>query len=189
MLNVSRSRFAAALASAAALSLTATPAMARHWHRHDRGIDGGDVLAGVLLIGGVAAIAAAASSKANRESREPEYRYPEDRAPDSGYPSDDDYRAWRNYRDGNGGYGESPARDDYRGTGDWRGAGSMDGAVDACVDELERADRTVDTVDGVDREGNGWRVEGRLRDGRPYSCTADPDGRIRRMAVDGHGVI
>ena len=61
-------------ALAAAFSLAATPAMARgdyhwrHWHR-DR-IEGGDVLAGALILGGIAAIASAAS-KADREDREP----------------------------------------------------------------------------------------------------------------------
>ena len=43
-----------AAALAAAFSLTATPAFARGWggyghHRHHRGIDGGDMLAGVLI--------------------------------------------------------------------------------------------------------------------------------------------
>ena len=66
-------RFAAASALAAALSLAATPATARgyhHWHRwHHDGIDGGDVLAGALIIGGIAAIASAANrqDKADHE--------------------------------------------------------------------------------------------------------------------------
>ncbi len=196
MVHWRSSRLAIVLASAAALSLTATPAMARHWHSRDRGIDGGDLLAGVLIIGGIAAIAAAAS-KSSRDNRAPDYRYPEDPQSGGGSPGDDDYRNWRDYQDGNPGYGEPGAGDygdyrggnDYRGRNDWRSAGSTDGAVDSCVGELERGNRAVDSVDGVNREAEGWRVDGRLRDGRSFSCSADGDGRVRRLAVDGRALI
>lgn len=191
-----KSRLAIVLASTAALSLSATPAMARHWHSRDRGIDGGDLLAGVLIIGGIAAVAAAAS-KSSRDSRAPEYPYSEDAEAGNGTPSDEDYRNWRNDRDrgagyaepGTGDYSADRGDDDYRGGSDWRGAGSTDGAVDVCVEELERNGREVDTVDGINRESEGWRVDGRLRDGRPYTCTADMAGSIRRLTVDGRGVI
>lgn len=190
------SRIAIALTSAAALSLTATPAMARHWHSRDRGIDGGDVLAGVLIIGGIAAVAAAAS-KSSRDRRASEYRVPENEQRSSGYPSDDDYRNWRNDRDRNSRYGEPDADDsrdhrggsDYRDGRDWRSAGSTDGAVDVCVEELEQSNRAVDTVDGVNRDADGWRVNGRLRDGRSFSCVAEADGGIRRLIVDGSAVL
>lgn len=67
-------RFAAATALAAAFSMAAAPATARgyhhhRWHHRDR-VDGGDVLAGALIIGGIAAIASAAS-KRNREASAP----------------------------------------------------------------------------------------------------------------------
>src|SRR5262245_40287131 len=84
-MNIFRSRTAATLAAAAALSLTATPAMARGWHRHGDGIDGGDVVAGLLIFGGIAAIAAAASSKSNKDRQARQ----DDRYRD--YP-DSDYR-------------------------------------------------------------------------------------------------
>ncbi len=66
-------RFAAASALAAAFSLAATPAMARgyhhHWHRwHRDRVDAGDVIAGAIILGGIAAIASAAS-KRDREDR------------------------------------------------------------------------------------------------------------------------
>ena len=59
-------RIGAGLASAAALSLAATPALARDWgwgghHRHRDRVDAGDIIAGVLILGGIAAIASAAS--------------------------------------------------------------------------------------------------------------------------------
>jgi hypothetical protein len=83
-----RRRWATALA--AAFSLAATPAMARdhhHWHRwHRDRIDGGDVLAGALILGGIAAIASAAS-KQDRQDREaaPPPPVPNDR---QGYAND-----------------------------------------------------------------------------------------------------
>ncbi len=160
--------------------------MARGWHgHHDRGLDAGDVFAGLLIIGGIAAVASA-TSKANREKREE--RYP-DPYPQQRYPSDQDYRDYRDYRDRSGGYGEPRDDSRYPETG-WRGSSeSIDGAVDACVDEVERGSRRVDTVDGVNREGGGWRVEGRIRDGRDYSCTVGSDGRIRSATVDGRAII
>ncbi|MEP3051423.1 MAG: hypothetical protein ABJP48_00395 [Erythrobacter sp.] len=52
--------------AAGAMALaSATPAMANDRHR-DRGIDTGDVIAGALIIGGIAAIASAASNNRDR---------------------------------------------------------------------------------------------------------------------------
>jgi hypothetical protein len=72
--------FAAASALVAAFSMAAAPALARnhHWHRwhgHDR-IGVGDVLAGAVILGGIAAIANAASK---HDSEEPGPPPPEDR--------------------------------------------------------------------------------------------------------------
>src|SRR5436190_21363733 len=56
-------RFAAASALAAGLSLAAAPAAAQgyyHYGHHHHGVDGGDVLAGAAIIGGIAAIASVA---------------------------------------------------------------------------------------------------------------------------------
>ena len=68
-MGINKSRFAAALAAAAALALSATPALAQVWgwggggwgHHHRDRVDAGDVIAGILIIGGIAAIASAAS--------------------------------------------------------------------------------------------------------------------------------
>ncbi len=184
MMRLLTSSPALALASAAALAMTATPAMARHYHR-DRGIDGGDVLAGILIIGGIAAIASAASkSNRNREARD--YRYP-NRYPESRYPSDSDYRDWRAQRDNDAGYANDRDVDRY-GSSDWRGGDAIDGAISACAGEIERGNREVESVEGVNRESNGWRVDGTLRDGRTFSCTAGPDGRVRSATVDGRAL-
>lgn len=63
----------AATVAAGAMAVTsATPAMARH---KDRGIDAGDIIAGALIIGGIAAVASAAG-KDRRHSgyRDRDYR-------------------------------------------------------------------------------------------------------------------
>ena len=54
------------IAAGAMAVASASPAMARDHHRDRGGIDGGDILAGALIIGGIAAVAAAASSN-NRD--------------------------------------------------------------------------------------------------------------------------
>lgn len=186
-MRIFTSRPAIAVAAAAMLSMTASPAMARSWHRHHRNhIDGGDVLAGVLIVGGIAAIAAAASN-ANKQKRNRDYRYPDNRNyPDYRYP-DRNYRDYREpaprYGEPSGPSGGPPYSDS------WRDNGSMDGAVDTCVGEVERSSRDVDTVDSVSREDNGWRVDGRVEGGRYYSCSVDRDGRVRRVTVDGRAVI
>lgn len=179
--------FSAASACAAALSMSAVPAVAvelprvapssgpvappeaapaadkanghrwypyrgRH-HHHDR-IDAGDVLAGVLILGTVAAIASSANK--NRER----YRYPERREP---RPQDR-----QRYRSG------------YEGDG--RG---LDNAVGMCVDEIERGNDRVGSVDGANRTGEGWVVSGALEGGAGFTCRIDNDGRIRNVDIGG----
>ena len=62
MKTLSKALVGTAAAAAVAVS-SATPAIARD---HRGGIDGGDIVAGALVIGGIAAIAAAASSNNDR---------------------------------------------------------------------------------------------------------------------------
>lgn len=168
-MSIFSSRHASTLAVAAAFSLAAAPVAAeahgRHggrydgWgHRHD-GVDAGDVLAGVLILGGIAAIASAASKAAKERDPEGRPRYPE--------------------RDGTPRYGE---RDDRPTWGESRG---IDGAVDTCVGEIENSGNRVDSVDAVNRAGDGWRVEGRTGNDRAFACSIDRDGRVRSVTVDG----
>ena len=112
----------------------------RHGHRHRTSV--GDVLTGVLILGGIAAVASAASR--NNRAR-------------------DDYR-YRDYRP-------------YRGDSRYDDSRGIDNAVRMCVDAIER-DVRVESVDGVDRTGAGWRVNGALFDGRGFTCRIGPDGRI-----------
>lgn len=116
------------------------------------------MLAGVLVIGAIAAIASSAS-KAKR-----------DKEIAQGRDYDDRY--------------STPPRSE-AGQSDWGRSRSIDYAVDTCVGEVERGSTRVDTVDGIDREGQGWRVSGRTRNGDPFACTVDGEGRVRGMSVNG----
>lgn len=190
-------RTAGVLASAASLSLVATPVMARDrwgswggWGRHHDRVDVGDVLAGVLIIGGIAAVANAAS-KAARDSRDNDRRYDDRRYGDERY--EDKGTSGREYRDGDysdlpgAGRSERPGRDYPVAPGaetEADGEG-MSAAVDRCVDEVERGSARVERVDGTTREGRGWRVEGRVAGNELFACTIDGDGRIRSVSIDG----
>ena len=164
------SRLAAISAAAAAFSLAATPAAAHgdRWGRHRDGVSAGDVLAGVLIIGGIAAIASAASkSNRDREVRDTRYREP--------YPQDRyDYRP--EYRE------SRPEPGSYQGSG-------IDNAVNMCVDQVERGDTRVGSVDNASRRADGWRISGQLDAGGGFSCWIDNDGRIRDVNLGGdyHG--
>ena len=131
----------------------------RHW-RGDRGIDGGDVLAGLLIIGGIAAIASAASNANNRDAP-PDRHYPYRNEPvlNDDYSRDD----WR----------QNGSRDD-----DSRGASrSISDAVDRCVGEASRSG-DVDEVFDATRTANGYRVSGTLRNGDNFSCDISPQGGV-----------
>jgi len=154
-------RFAATAACAAALSLAAAPAMARDhsYGRHHRGdgISAGDVFAGVLILGGIAAIAGAASK--GKRDREDDYRYRDS------YPDDRPaYREQSSYSNG-----------------------GIDNAVNLCVDQVERGDERVAAVDNAARTGSGWQISGQLEAGGNFSCSIDNDGRIRNVDLgDGY---
>ena len=184
-----RSRAAASMVALAAFSMSATPIFAhgyggwgRHHHRHGDGIDGGDVLAGLLIIGGIAAIASAASKSAKDDDAKERYRYPG--GPDYSRPEDRDYS-------------ETPDRDDDKAAPDYGSdhpggattTGGFDDAVNNCADELERGERRIGSVDNVGRAGDRYSVEGRLEDGRGFACSVDRDGQVRSVAVDGQAVI
>jgi hypothetical protein len=183
-MKIFRSRAAASLAALAIVTMSATPVLARghdDWgrYRHHRGggVDGGSLLAG-LLVGGAAVAIATSASKNASDSRADEpapYRYP-------GGPET-----------GEAGYGDEPtgadegSRDYPQGSG--VGQGSFDGAVDACSAELDRGDKRIDSVENVRRMGDRYSVEGRLQGGAPFACSVDETGHIRSVAVDGHAMI
>lgn len=141
----------------------------RHW-RGDRGIDGGDVLAGILIIGGIAAIASAASKSNNRAvPRGPDYNDQDYR--DQDYPYRDDQTPYR-----------APVQDDWRQNGGQgafaQGAArSINDAVDRCVEEASRTGE-VDEVHDAVRTGSGYRVSGTFRNGDNFSCDLTGQGGV-----------
>ncbi|OZA94234.1 hypothetical protein U4960_12645 [Altererythrobacter sp. H2] len=124
--------------AAGALAMTsATPALAND-HR-DGGISTGDVIAGAVIIGGIAAIAAAVGNRGD------------DR-----------------YRDGSYGYRDN-YRDNYRGGDRWQARGNPRAAVERCVNAARQDARRagyryaqVTQIRDVDDTRNGWRVRGNV---------------------------
>jgi hypothetical protein len=179
-----KSRIATVFASLAIASLAAPPAMANHrnwggwggWgghHRHRDRIDTGDVIAGILIIGGIAAVATAASNANKNKRRDRDYRYPDNDNPQ---------------RERSGGYANDD-RDDRDDRQDGSEADSkIDGAINRCMDEVSRGSTRIDEVDSVNRDGDGWRVQGRTSGGGQFTCAIDSDGRIRNVSIDGRAV-
>lgn len=165
--NIKASRFSPvtrALAAVACLSMTATPALAgdrggHHRRHHDRGVDAGDIFAGLLILGGIAAIAGAASSDKDR-SRDDEYRY---RTPEP------EGRGWQQPQS----QGASRAMND---------------AVETCAAAAGR-ESDVSDIYGVQRTGDGYQVSGQLANGRDFACTTGSSGEVRDLTVDGREVV
>jgi hypothetical protein len=142
MKNFSKALVGTVAAGAMALS-SASPAVAQGRDHNDRdGVSAGDIIAGALIIGGIAAVASAGSRDRGYDG---DYRY--DRA---GYG--DRYEDGRGYgRDGRDGYGGNPRQ-----------------AVEQCVRAAEReASRRygradVTDVRDIDRKRWGFEVKGRI---------------------------
>ncbi len=144
--------------AAGAMALaTAAPAQARDY---DNKIDAGDVIAGALIIGGIAAVAGAFDKKDRRyDRRYDDRRYRGDRGYDRGY----NQRA--RYNRGN------PRK-----------------AVERCVRTAERQARRfggfryadVTDIRDVDRTRYGYRVKGRIvvEGGRGYGRRYSDAGRF-----------
>lgn len=132
--------------------------------RHRDGVSAGDIFAGVLILGGIAAIASAASKNNQQRRAQPvprDYQYP-DRQDDSARYRENDNR------------------------GSWQGSsGDINSAVDNCVTTVERGRNRVSNVDAVNRDGDGWRVAGEVDGGRDFSCSVDNQGQVRSVTVNG----
>ncbi|WP_338468131.1 hypothetical protein RXV95_06130 [Novosphingobium sp. ZN18A2] len=137
----------------------------RRWHRrgwhHRDGLDGGDVLAGILLIGGIAAIASAASKS---DSNRAEDRYRDPPPPQPVAPQEQGYAA------------PQPQAQPGPDMGAGADMADLDRAADACVDAVAgRGD--VDHVYTVDPSSDGFRVSGDFTTGAPFSCKVSA-GRV-----------
>lgn len=164
---------AAALALLASVSMAATPALARDrswggggWGRHNDRVDAGDVITGILILGGIAAIASASSDNGKRQ-RERERQE----------------REAREYRDAERQDSRGYAGDDNR--PEWSEGSGINSAIQRCTSEIERGNSRVEGVEAVNKQGDGWRVEGRMAGGESFACAVDRDGRIRSATVGG----
>jgi hypothetical protein len=146
------------------LALAATPADARHrrhWDRHRVDVDATDVIAGVLILGTIAAIADSGERK-RRDRRSERYDppYRPDPRPDTGYDYD---------RKG----GDQPGWDQ-SGSARTEAGRAADACAWAAEGEAGRDARTT-AIDGVRAEGDGWSVDGRVADAggdtRAFRCT------------------
>ena len=138
--TLTKGAFGTVAAGAMALA-SATPAMADDHRHRDRGIDAGDVIAGAVIIGGIAALAGAFDNDDRRDRRYRDRRY-----------RDRDYRDYRGYN-GNQGY-----------------RGGAERAVQRCIRRAERQARrfggwnyaNVTEIRDIDRTRYGFRIRGRM---------------------------
>ncbi|MEP3051424.1 MAG: hypothetical protein ABJP48_00400 [Erythrobacter sp.] len=118
--------------------------------RRRRGVSAGDVIAGVLVLGGIAAIASAASNDRNE----------------------------RRVRDRDGDNRDTDRN--RRGDSRFNSGSGIDNAVSQCVSEIEN-DVRVDSVDSVDRTGEGWLVTGAIFNGDRFACRIGNNGQIETI--------
>lgn len=163
-----------ALAATALTAASATPAMARDhrdWGRDRDGISAGEVIAGAVVIGGIAALAGALDSDRDRY----DYRY--DRGERYDYRYDRGDRWDRGDSWNRGGWGLSPRL-----------------AVDRCVRAAENQARRfggyryADVIDvrDIDRTRDGFRVRGRIDVGGGWNYRGNDRGSFSCF-IDGRG--
>lgn len=165
-MQLSVARFVGSCAIAATMVVAAAPAEARHRHHYRDRVDAGDVIAGIFLIGAIAAIADGAekSKERKRRERDEDYRY----APPP--PPEGDYRA---APQGNDGAQWVPGNNSF----EMRAVDACSWAAEGAIGEQAR----VGQIDSVVREGTAWQVSGSVASPdtmpREFSCTYS-DGRV-----------
>ena len=146
----------------------------RYRYRRHRGVDAGDVLAGVLIIGGIAAIANAAKNADSRRYRDRDYPYRDDRRTD--YRQDYDARGIDRAVEMCADEIERNARIDSvdtvnRTAGGWQVTGSLyNGDGFSCS---IGQDGRIDAID-YGRSGASWQADDAPQD---YSAQAPVDDR------------
>ena len=140
----------------------------RGWRR--RGPSAGEVLAGVAIIGGIAAIASAASN--NRRNR------------DVVVVDRDRPRDWNRDWNADPNFRQADRRANPRSSG----AGGLDSAVNQCLSTIER-DVRVGEVEVVQRTAQGWLVGGTLFNGSGFECRIGNDGRIEGVDYGAGGPL
>lgn len=155
-------------AAAAMLTVSAaTPAEAQRY-RHRDGIDAGDIITGVAVLGGIAAITAAIGNEGSRYGYGNRYRYR------SGYTNAVNACAYEAERYGRGRVQVLDV--DRRGNDSFRVRGVINGGYD-------RYDRGYDRR--YDRDYGRYDYDRGDRDG--FSCTARSSGRITSFRVNDRG--
>ena len=135
-------------ATAAIMTVTAAaPAEAQRYRNRDRGIDAGDIITGVAVVGGIAAIASAIGNT----SRGYQNGYGYDRGYQSGYGYPGGYQGGYGYDRGyQSGYGY-----------DNRSGYGQSAAINACSYQAQRYGQGQVQIVDIDRSGNrSFRVRG-----------------------------
>jgi hypothetical protein len=195
-------KYLAGAATAVALTVTAaSPAQAQIFGRDDpygrnRGIDVGDIVTGVAVLGGIAAITRALGQDGGRYGYDNRYRYRDDYSQAvnaCGYQAerygqggrisvtDVERRGSNSYRvrgvidagygsyGSNAGYGRYEPRDDRYGRYEPR------------VERYDRYDTRVDRYGRNDRYGSNY---GRYDQRVEFACTARSNGRVTDFDID-----
>ena len=169
MKSISRIMTGAAAVAMVTLS-AAAPAEARHryGHRGGDGIDAGDVIAGVAILGGIAAIASAIDNDGRNYGYDNRYRYRND------YRSAVNSCANEAERYGRGRVQVTDV--ERRGNNSYRVRGVIQGGYD-------QYDRGYDRR--YDNDYGRWDSDRDDRDG--FTCTARSNGRITNFRVNDRG--
>ncbi len=123
-----------------------------YWRKRRLDVDAGDIILGIGLIAAIAAIADAADKDGNRDRRRTDRRYDEERP----------------YN-----YDRSPR---------YNGGDDIGTAITACSEAAERiANRRVDEIGSVTRDGTRWRVEGEIGN-NVFTCSVS-DGRVDDIRI------
>jgi hypothetical protein len=153
-------------AAAAALVSVAAPAQARHGDG-DR-IDAGEVIAGALIIGGLAAVLSGGDRDRDRGYDDRGYNDRDGRYDNRGYDNGGYGYEDRGYHGrGRGHHGRGRGYDDDRSGYGYDNGGGSRAAVNQCVSGVERwASRysraEVTEIRNIDRTQYGYRVTGKL---------------------------
>ena len=160
----------AAVAAVASVSLAAPADAQRYRHRDHDGIDTGDVIAGVAILGGIAAIASAMDRDGRSYGYNNRYRYRDD------YRNAVNACAYEAERYARGGR-ISITDVDRRSSRSYRVRGVIDGFGGGYGrgDRYDRYDR-YDRRDRYDRGGYGGRTA--------FACTARNNGRVTDFDVN-----
>ena len=135
--TLTKGAFGTVAAGAMALA-SATPAMADNPRHRDRGIDAGDVIAGAVIIGGIAALAGAFDNDDRRDRRYRDRRY-----------RDRDYRGYDGYQGYRGGAERAVQRCIRKAERQARRFGGWNYA-------------NVTEIRDIDRTRYGFRIRGRM---------------------------